>query len=143
MTMMNAERLDQLIKAYGADRRRWPDAERVAAEALMAAEPDAARPLFEARQIDAVLDASPRPVVSAALRDRVIASALAAGLTPKRARAAWDRLVLWLGAGWAAAACAGVIAGANLSLHLTADARADAILYQATLDGMDDTELLG
>jgi hypothetical protein len=47
------------------------------------------------------------------------------------------------GAGWAAAACAGVIFGLNLTTHLTADQQVDAVLYQATLDGVDDTEVLG
>ena len=141
---MNAERLKQLAEAYGADKRRWPEAERKAAEALIGSDgPWADRILFDARQTDAALDASPRPMVSNALRDAVIASAMAAGLSPKKARIVWDRLVLWAGAGWAAAACAGVIAGANLTLHLTADDQADAVLYQAGLAGVDDTEVLG
>ncbi|CAN5204005.1 hypothetical protein BH10PSE2_BH10PSE2_25310 [soil metagenome] len=140
---MNADRLTQLAQAYGADRRRWPQAERAAVEALLRSDPQAERLLFDARQTDAALDASPRPMVSTALRDRVIASAMAAGLTPQKARRVWDRLVVWFGAGWAAAACAGVIAGANLTQHLNADARADAVLYQSSLAGVDDTEVLG
>lgn len=144
MTTMNAERLKQLAEAYGAYKRRWPEAERKAAEALIASDgPWADRMLFEARQTDAALDASARPMVSNALRDRVIASAMAAGLSPRKARLVWDRLVLWFGAGWAAAACAGVIAGASLTPHLTADAQADAVLYQSSLSGVDDTEVLG
>ena len=141
---MNGERLNHLVEAYGADWRRWPEADRAAAQALIEADPSAAdRLLFEARQTDVVLDASPRPAVSIALRDRVLASALAAGLTPRRARRALGRLAWMFGAGWAAAACAGVVAGANLTLHLTADDQADAVLYQATLAGVDDTEVLG
>jgi hypothetical protein len=144
MTTMNAERLKQLAEAYGADKRRWPEAERKAAEALAASDgPWADRLLFDARQTDAALDASRQPTVSMALRDRVIASAVAAGLSPRKARVFWDRLVLWFGAGWAAAACAGVIAGASLTPHLTADAQADAVLYQSSLSGVDDTEVLG
>ena len=141
---MNADRLKILAETYGADRRRWPLAERAAADTLVARDPATAeRLMFDARQTDAALDASPRPAASAALRDRVIASAMAAGLSPRKARVVWDRLVLWFGAGWAAAACAGVIAGANLTQHLTADDRADAVLYQAGLAGVDDTEVLG
>lgn len=139
---MNAERLQHLTEAYGADHRRWPEGERAEARAWLAAR-DADRLLFDARQADAALDASPRPAVSIALRDRVIASAIAAGLTPRKARIVWDRLLLVFGAGWAAAACAGVVAGANLSLHLTADVQTDAVLYQASLAGVDDTEVLG
>ena len=141
---MNAERMRQLTEAYGADKRRWPQAERAAAEAFVAADPvKAERLMFDARQTDAALDASARPMASNALRDAVIASAMAAGLSPKKARLVWDRLMLWAGAGWAVAACAGVIAGANLTLHMTADARADAVLYQAQMVAVDDTEVLG
>ena len=42
-----------------------------------------------------------------------------------------------------AAACAGVMFGVTLSDRLTADVQADAVLYQATLSGIDDTEVLG
>ncbi len=141
---MNAERLNQLAEAYGADWRRWPEPERAAARAQIAADPVLAdRLLFAARQTDTVLDASPTPAVSMVLRDRVLASAIAAGLTPRSARRALGRLAWMFGAGWAAAACAGVVAGANLTLHLTADDQADAVLYQATLTGVDDTEVLG
>ncbi len=141
---MTAERLNQLAEAYGADWRRWPEHERASARVLIAADPSAAdRLLFAARQVDAALDASPPPAVSAALRDRVLASALAAGLSPRKARRTLGRLAWLFGAGWAAAACAGVVAGANLTLHLTADEQADAVLYQAALTGVDDTEVLG
>jgi hypothetical protein len=81
--------------------------------------------------------------VSTALRDRVIASAMAAGLSPRKARVVWDRLVLWFGAGWAVAACAGVVAGATLTPHLVADDQTDAVLYQSSLAAVDDTEVLG
>ena len=141
---MNADRLKELAEAYGADTRRWPAAERTAAEGFMAAGPALTeRALFDARQTDAALDASPRPIVSMALRDRVLATAASAGLTPKKARFVLGRLAWMFGAGWAAAACAGVVAGANLTLHLTADDQVDAVLYQANLAGVDDTEVLG
>ena len=47
------------------------------------------------------------------------------------------------GAGWAGAACPGVVFGINLTGHLTADVQADAVLYQASLTSADDTEVLG
>ena len=142
---MTAERFNELIAAYGADARRWPADERAAADAFMAAEPDVARAaLAEADAIDALLHASATPRVSAALRDRVIASAAGAGLKARREGRRWlDRLGLALGAGWAAAACAGVVAGVFLTTHLTADAQAEAVLYQASLLVVDDTEVLG
>ncbi|MGZ9099745.1 MAG: hypothetical protein ACXW3O_08590 [Brevundimonas sp.] len=142
---MTSERFLALVAAWGADARRWPEAERAAARAFVAANPDVARPaLAEADAADALLHASRVASPSMMLRDRVIASAAEAGLTARREGRRWlDRLSLAFGAGWAAAACAGIVAGVMLTSHLTADAQADAVLYQATLMGVDDTEVLG
>ena len=142
---MTAERFHALIAAYGADARRWPEAERAAAEAFAAACPGIARTALEkAGAIDALLHASPVRSPSAMLRDRVIASAADAGLKARREGRRWlDRLGLAFGAGWAAAACAGIAAGVIMTGHLTADVQADAVLYQASLLAVDDTEVLG
>lgn len=142
---MTAERFIALVAAYGADVRRWPESERAAAQAFVAAQPEVARAaLAEADAVDALLHASPAPQISAALRDRIIASAADAGLKARKHGRLWlDRLALTLGAGWAAAACAGVAAGVIMTAHLTADAQADAVLYQASLQGVDDAEVLG
>lgn len=141
---MNADRMGELAQAWGGDLRRWPSAEREAAEAFARVEPEAAeRALFEARQLDAALDAAPRAVVSMALRDRVIASAQAAGL---KAQAAWPglRRLLWIGgASWAAAACAGVVFGMTLTRDLERQAQLDLVLDQASIGGLDDTAVLG
>jgi hypothetical protein len=142
---MTAERFLALVAAYGADRRRWPEGERAAAEAFAAAHADVAGPaMAEADAIDALLHRSPTPQVSMALRDRVLAAAATAGGKAGRTGRVWiDRLSLAFGAGWAVATCAGVVAGVMLTSHVTADAQADAVLYQASLLGMDDTEVLG
>lgn len=142
---MTSERFIALVSAYGADARRWPESERTAAQAYLASEPEAARAaLAEADAVDALLHASPAPQVSMALRDRVIASAAEAGLKARKHGRLWlDRLALALGAGWAVAACAGVVAGVMMTGHLTSDAQADAVLYQSSLQGVDDTEVLG
>ena len=142
---MTSERFLALIAAWGADARRWPEGERRAAQAFVAANPETARAaLAEADAVDALLHRSPAPRVSMVLRDRVIASAAEAGLKARREGRRWlDRLTVMLGAGWAAAACAGVVAGVMLTSHMTADAQADAVLYQASLMGVDDTEVLG
>ena len=140
---MDATRFSDLADAYGGDVRRWPERERDAARAWIDAHPDAEHTLFDARLTDAILFASPNPTVSMVLRDRVLASAATAGL---KARGAWPsmRKLLWIGgAGWAAAACAGVVFGANLSGHLAARSQADAVLEQAMIGGFDDTEILG
>jgi len=65
------------------------------------------------------------------------------GKAARSGRRWMDRLGLVFGAGWAAAACAGVVAGIVMTGHLTADVRADAVLYEASLFGVDDTEVLG
>lgn len=142
---MTAERFLALVAAYGADRRRWPEGERAAAEAFAAARTDVSGPaLAEADAVDALLHRSPTPQVSMALRDRVLAAAASAGGKAGRTGRMWiDRLSLAFGAGWAVATCAGVIAGVMLTGHLTADAQADAVLYQSSLLGVDDTEVLG
>ena len=142
---MTAERFLALTAAYGADWRRWPADERAAAEAFVAARADTARPaLAEADLVDAWLHRSPTPQVSMALRDRVLAAAASAGGQVGRTGRVWiDRLSLAFGASWAAAACAGVVAGVVMTGHYTADAQADAVLYQSSLLGVDDTEVLG
>lgn len=141
---MNAERMRDLAEAWGGDLRRWPTVDREAAEAFSRAQPEAAeRALFEARQLDAALDAAPRIVVSTELRDRVIASAQAAGL---QARAVWPglRRLLWIGgASWAAAACAGVMFGLTLTSDLERQAQLDLVFDQASVGGLDDTAVLG
>ncbi|WP_295708664.1 hypothetical protein [uncultured Brevundimonas sp.] len=97
------------------------------------------------RDLNRLLDASPHLAPSAALRDRVLASAIEAGLTPRgdgwltRWRVG---LRLTLGAGWAAAACAGVMAGLGVTTQATQAARADAVLSQAAFTSLDDAEVL-
>lgn len=147
---MSTDRLKALIAAYGADSDRWPEAERVAGARLGGQTPDAvleddlAEALTEARDIDALLAASPRPWPSPAARDRALASAVEAGLGGARARRRWTLGLAWLsGAGWAAATCAGLAAGVMLTTQMTQDLRADAVLYQASLFAVDDTEVLG
>lgn len=136
---MKAERLHALADAYGADLRRWPASERAFAETLIAADPSLRAVLDQAAALDALLDASPAPTPSADLAARILAAAPKA----KTRRFHLDRIAFYLGAGWAAAACAGVVAGVGLTTHVTANERADAVLYQSTLVAVDDTEVLG
>lgn len=143
---MTSERFLALVAAYGADARRWPEAERAAARALAAAWPETvADALAEADAADVLLHASRVAHPSTVLRDRVMASASGAGLIRARheGRRWLDRLALALGAGWAAATCAGIVAGVMMTTWLTADAQAEAVLYQAFLPGVDDAEVLG
>ncbi|GGE12066.1 hypothetical protein GCM10011529_18000 [Polymorphobacter glacialis] len=62
---MNSERALEIIAAYGADARRWPDAERGGVLALVAADAGVAAALAEARGLDGWLagwagDVAPR-----------------------------------------------------------------------------------
>ena len=143
---MTSERFLALVAAYGADARRWPEAERAATRAFAAARPEAvADALAEADAADVLLHASRVAHPSTVLRDRVVASAADAGLIRARheGRRWLDRLALALAAGWAAATCAGIVAGVMMTTWLTADAQAEAVLYQAFLPGVDDAEVLG
>lgn len=142
---MTAERFAALADAYGAEPRRWPVAERAAAEAFLRDQGVAAeRILFSARMLDAALDASPAPSPSADLHDRVAALAARAGLRPRPRRPLVKSPLAWAsGVGWAAACAAGLLAGVNVTSQLAADAAMDAVLYQAALSGPDDTEVLG
>lgn len=148
---MTLERLRMLADAYGGDLARWPQAEQALARELVRADTAAAAVLAEACALDDLLNASPRPAVSMALRDAVLAEATTVrGRAGSSRRFPMWRSPLWRnpfalasGAGWAAAACAGVVAGTTLTMHMTANIQADAVLYQATLTGVDDTEVLG
>jgi hypothetical protein len=148
--MMKAERFQAIVEAYGADPARWPVAERDAALAWADQAGQAAQAILdEARALDVRLAGHPAPLPDAAAFARALKGAEAA-LTP--APRTWplrlpsfrlDRFRLASGAGLMAAACAGVMFGVTLTDRLTADAQADAVLYQATLSGIDDTEVLG
>ena len=132
---MEIERFETLAQAYGADLRRWPELERAAAEALLAHRPDQARAiLLEAQGLDAVHDDWRAPVPSAALREAVMATA-----PRSRRELSWRGFGFWLsGAGFAAAALAGVVVGVAASNAAVSDARADALL-SAALSNEGDT----
>lgn len=108
---MTPERFEILAEAFGGDVARWPDAEREAAAALMAAEPGMAEVILaRAGDLDVALSAYAAPRGAGDLADRIVASA------PGRRAARWPG---WLapagmGAGLAAACAAGVVLGTRL-----------------------------
>lgn len=56
---LTAARFARILEAYGAEPRRWPEAERAAALAFLDARPELAKPMLEeARALDALLDAA-------------------------------------------------------------------------------------
>lgn len=72
---MTAARFAVILDAYGSEKRRWPSTERAAAEALLAASPEARARLAEAARLDRVLSASTAPEPSAALRAAILQAA--------------------------------------------------------------------
>lgn len=136
-------RFAELADAFGADLRRWPEAERAGAEALRDAEPARADALLaEADRLDGLMHLSRAAAPSAALRQRVVALAEKAGLRPRRTL--MQRPSTWFsGVGWAAACAAGVLVGVQATAGLASDIQADSVLYQASLSGLDAEEVLG
>lgn len=110
--MMTSDRFRTLAEAFGGAIDRWPQAEQSAARARLAADPTLATVLGEAAALDAFLDATPEPVFSGVLRERLIADA-------RQARPRAGPVMRWLsGAGLAAACLVGVVTGAHYSDHL-------------------------
>ena len=102
---MTLERFHTLVEAYGADHRRWPQAEREEALDFQRRRPFEATVLLEvAERLDAALALSPQPAADARLALRI------ADTAPRR------RLRLRLGvrewAGFAGIGLAGAFAGA-------------------------------
>lgn len=108
--MMTIERFEDLAGAYGGEIARWPEGEREAARALLAAQPERlGAVLAQAADLDRLLDLAPAQRPNAALLGRLIA---AAPQPANRAR----RWIAGLGAalGLSAAAFAGVMVGVSI-----------------------------
>jgi hypothetical protein len=126
---MNAERFEKLAEAYGGDIRRWPSSVQEAARAFASQNRSlCGRLLFEARLIDAALDSAPAPMVSHALRARIVEAApeprpSGRGWPGVAGRGSWAP---W--AGLAAACAAGAVVGAVVVQNATAGPRADELL---------------
>jgi hypothetical protein len=134
---MDAVRFEHLASAYGGDLRRWPVADREGAT-VFAAENRALseRLLFEARQIDAVLETVTSAAPSMALRDRVLAGAPKSRPRERR-RAGW----FWLpSAGFAAACAAGAILGVIVIERVSASSNADTVLAANAEPGWSDAD---
>lgn len=104
---MTPERFRTIVAAYGADARRWPDAERAAAQSWASAhrvEADAL--LAQAEPLDAWLDSHAVAPPARALFDRIAASAPARHPFWRRGR------VWWSGVAFAGAGVAGGLIGA-------------------------------
>ena len=98
---MNRERFEQIVAAYGADPRRWPEAERADAEAFAAVDPDVASVVAGEAGLDRVLDHAGLTPETSALAARILAQ------RPRPVRAFDARAIIAL----AACAVFGVIIG--------------------------------
>jgi len=112
---MTMERLRTILSAYGAEPTRWPAAERMAAEALLARSAEARSALGEARALDTTLD---RMALSPPSLDAVALAAAASATPQPRRQAVRSRPSLFgvrLGwtsfAGLAVAGVAGLVIG--------------------------------
>ena len=133
---MGLERFERLVDAYGADPHRWPQAERAEGEALIACDARARALLDAAAELDALLDSAPAAEPSDILRNRVLGAAA-------RAQPAVIRMGWMSGAGWAAAAAAGVLVGVSGGQQMSQAWEADAILEQASAWSADEAEYYG
>lgn len=133
---MRLDRFRELLDAYGAEPRRWPEAERASAEQFMAENAVARALADEARGLDAWLDAGWSPETS----ELTVARVVRAAPSP---RAILSRLGLASGVGWAAAAAAGLLVGLSLGEQVTRVWQADAALEQAAVWSADEAEFFG
>lgn len=83
--MMSPERLQELLDVYGAREERWPEDQRLEMRACVDAFPELQRQLFEARDLDLLLDSYSPGVVD--LEQRIFAALPTSPL---------DRLLSWL-----------------------------------------------
>ena len=128
--IVNAEGFAELADIYGGDIGRWPQDQREAARALLAADPQGlGQVLGEAACLDRLLDLAPAGAVDAALLGRLI------GAAPRPAASA-RRWIAALGAalGLSVAAMAGVTAGVLLADHDREDLTADALIASVVDD---------
>lgn len=128
------KRFEQIIDAYGADPMRWPEAERTQTEAFMAGSTEAQSLVEDARALDGWLDAGASHAPSDLLQHRV----LKAAPRPHGGVFGWAS-----GAGWAAAAAAGLVLGLSLGQQMSLTTQADQALEQATSWSVDEAEYFG
>jgi hypothetical protein len=130
MADLTPERAAAILDAYGADPRRWPEAERAAMLARLREAGEAM--LDEAGALDDLLDAGRAPAPSMALRAAVLAGAPRRAIVT-RARLWWAGLILT--AATAAGALSGSAAAAAFApLHLPGYSHQDATAFGAVAE---------
>ncbi|MGN6424038.1 MAG: hypothetical protein ACTHLA_12075 [Asticcacaulis sp.] len=144
---MDETRFAEIVSAYGAQARRWPEAERAQALIFARDHADAAeRLLVGAREVDDLLDMlAEEPATGQA--DQAAEMRILSGLLPMlESNGGGDNIVAfrprrrhgsaqpWLWTGVGLAACvAGAVVGAHLSLMSIGDLRAQTVLAQVQI----------
>lgn len=127
------KRFEQIIEAYGADPARWPSEERADAQALLLSSAEAQILVADAVCLDDWLARASEPVPSELAGRRVL-----------KAAPGGTRVLGWSsGAGWAAAAAAGLVLGMSLGHYTEATDQAYEALDQATTWSVDEAEYFG
>jgi hypothetical protein len=141
MTEMKLERLREILDAYGADARRWPEAERGAALELVARGGKARALRDDAARLDALLDMAP----AVALQLDALRVAVAADNVhrfPARRRNGSVAIGWPSFAGLAAAAAAGFVVGwLNLAAIGGLDGVSDSGEVSETSAGFGNSEV--
>lgn len=83
-SIMSLGRLETILETYGADRARWPEAERDDATYLIAQDAAARRLFDEHAALEKLLEALPEMTAGQALKDRILAAAVNDGETQAR-----------------------------------------------------------
>lgn len=123
---MTEERLLELIEAWGADPNAFPEAERAAARALLAAHPQRfAAALEAARALDTALERLPEILPSKALEAALIASAPQPRGAARGLRL--PKFAPWAPAGGFAALAAGLFMGVMVAPTASATSDTDEV----------------
>jgi anti-sigma factor RsiW len=86
---MTLARFEHLLDVHGADPARWPQAQRAAADRLLADDPAAATALARARELDALIVREPAPAGADAAAARIVHMIATRRLPPQRRRFLW------------------------------------------------------
>lgn len=141
----NAARFSALLEAYGAEPRRWPEAERALALDFARAHPDAEAEWQAAAHLDALLDSLPAPQpVSSREISAVLARLPQAAPALHWARDLWQSLTGWRLAApaFAFALVAGLASGITLQA-LTPQTQTESTSSESTPDWWQFSQLQG
>jgi len=115
---MSEDRFAAILDAYGAEPRRWPAAERSAAERLLATSAEAQRLHAQAARLDRVLSAAVPPLPSPDLRAAILEVAPGRRRAPARQGSLWSRLIGVITGELGGPRLAGAVLGAALALGI-------------------------